>query len=181
LRSVESATTDYTTPVTVTFGAAGAYTLTDSLGNTLGTGTLQPPQNTVSFNGWAFNMVGSPVAGDTFTVNPDAGDPSGDNRNGLALATLGTAKVAQGGTASLTDAYASIVAQVGTRANAINISQTAQQTASDQASAAEQSLSGVNLDEEGANLIRFQQAYAAAGKVLSMSSDLFNQLLTSLG
>lgn len=94
------------------------------------------------------------------------------------MAALGTTRIAGGST--LTDAYAGLISQVGTRAASLNISKAAQQTAYDQAVASEQSLSGVNLDEEGASLLRYQQAYAAAGKVLGMSSELFDQLLAAI-
>jgi len=178
LRSVESASADYGASVTVRFTSASGYDLLADDGTVLSSGTLQPPQQTISYNGWAFDLAGTPAAGDTITVKADPGDPSGDNRNALALAGLGSTKIAGGST--LTDSYAALISQVGTRAASLNVSKAAQQTAYDQAVAAEQSLSGVNLDEEGANLLRYQQAYAAAGKVLGMSSELFDQLLAAI-
>lgn len=178
LRSVESATTDTRQSVNVVFTSASTYELKDDAGVVLGAGALQPPKTTIAHNGWAFDLAGTPVAGDTFKVNADPGDPSGDNRNALAMSVLGSAKLIDG--ASLTDGYASILAQTATRAGALNVSKNAQQAATSQALAAEQSLVGVNLDEEGAMLIRFQQAYAAAGKVLGMSSQLFEQLLGAI-
>ncbi|SIL05781.1 flagellar hook-associated protein FlgK [Mycobacteroides abscessus subsp. abscessus] len=72
------------------------------------------------------------------------------------------------------------MAQVGTRASAVSVSKAAQQASYTQASNEELSNSGVNTDEEGASLIRYQQAYAAAGKILAMSSQLFDELITSL-
>lgn len=178
LRSVESGSRDYGTSVTVRFTSATGYELLGDDGGVLSTGSLQPPQQTISYNGWAFDLAGIPAAGDTITVKADPGAPAGDNRNALALAGLGTTRIAGGST--LTDAYAGLISQVGTRAASLNISKAAQQTAFDQAVASEQSLSGVNLDEEGASLLRYQQAYAAAGKVLGMSSELFDQLLAAI-
>ena len=178
LRSAESGSPDYGTSVTVRFTSATGYELLGEDGTVLSTGSLQPPQQTISYNGWAFDLAGIPAAGDTITVKADPGAPAGDNRNALAMAGLGTTRIAGGST--LTDAYAGLISQVGTRAASLNISKAAQQTAFDQAVASEQSLSGVNLDEEGANLLRYQQAYAAAGKVLGMSSELFDQLLAAI-
>ncbi|MDX3904105.1 MAG: flagellar hook-associated protein FlgK [Pigmentiphaga sp.] len=178
LRSVASGAADYGSSVTVRFLSATGYELLAEDGAVLATGTLEPPQQTISYNGWAFDLSGIPAAGDTVTVRADPGDPSGDNRNALALATLGTTKIAGGST--LTDSYAALISEVGTRAASLNVSKAAQQTAHDQAISAEQALSGVNLDEEGANLLRYQQAYAAAGKVLSMSAELFDQLLAAI-
>lgn len=178
LRSAASASPDYATSVTVRFTSATGYELLGDDGAVLSTGTLQPPQQTVAYNGWAFDLAGIPAAGDAITVKADPGSPAGDNRNALAMAALGTTRIAGGST--LTDAYAGLISQVGTRAASLNISKAAQQTAYDQAVASEQSLSGVNLDEEGASLLRYQQAYAAAGKVLGMSSELFDQLLAAI-
>lgn len=178
LRSVESSNIDYGTSITVRFTSASGYELVGEDGSVLSSGTLQPPQQTIAYNGWAFDVSGTPAAGDVITVVADPGDPSGDNRNALALAGLATTKIAGGST--LTDSYAALISQVGTRAASINVSKAAQQGAYDQAVAAEQSLAGANLDEEGANLLRYQQAYAAAGKVLGLASELFDQLLAAL-
>lgn len=178
LRSVEAGESRYGSSITVRFTSAAGYELLGEDGGIVSTGTLQPPQQTISYNGWAFDLAGTPAAGDRITVKADPGAPAGDNRNALAMAALGTDKIAGGVT--LTDAYAALVSQVGTRTASLNVSRAAQQTAYDQAVAWEQSLSGVNLDEEGANLLRYQQAYAAAGKVLGMSSDLFDQLLAAI-
>ncbi|VCU69897.1 Flagellar hook-associated protein 1 [Pigmentiphaga humi] len=178
LRSEASDNVDYTASVTVRFTSAKDYDLFDADGNVLESGSLGASPHTIAYNGWAFDLNGLPAAGDVFTVGAGRGDPAGDNRNALALGALGTAKIAGG--ATLTDAYAALLSRTGTRAASIGVSQAAQQSAYDQAAAAEQSLVGVNLDEEGANLLRYQQAYAAAGKVLGMASELFDQLLASI-
>ena len=178
LHSVQSDTIDYGSSVNVVFTDSGKYELRNSTGAVLGAGALTPPKSEIALNGWSFDMTGTPSAGDTFTVAASRGDPSGDNRNALAIASLGTTKLLDGNT--LTDKYASLVAQVGTRASGINVSKTAQQAAFSQSINEEQANAGVNTDEEGANLIRYQQAYAAAGKILAMSSQLFDELITSI-
>jgi len=178
LRSVESGAQDFTQEVSVVFTSGNAYELRDSANQVLGAGTIQPGSNTIAHNGWAFELTGSPVAGDRFVVSPDAGDPSGDNRNALALATLGTARLLNGGT--LTDAYAASVSSIGARASTVAVGLEAQKTAYESAVAAQESVSGVNLEEEGALLIKYQQAYSAAGKVLSVAQGLFDELLTAI-
>ena len=178
LRSSESAVTDYSKSVDVVFTSASEYELRDSAGTVLGNGKLTPPQTTISQNGWSFDLAGAPAAGDKFTVSASPGDPSGDNRNALAMGALGTAKLM--GNATLTDGYAAVVGSIGTRAASLNVSKAAQTTAYNQAISDEQSNAGVNTDEEGMNLIKYQQAYSAAGKILAMSSQLFDELLTSI-
>jgi flagellar hook-associated protein 1 FlgK len=161
--------------VTITFTAAGTFDVT-------GTGTGNPAGvaytegAAISYNGWSIAIVGVPVAGDTFTVQSNAGGVS-DNRNMLALAGLQTQRTLDGGAASFSDAYSTLTSQIGNRGRAAMISSEALTRLADQAYAAQQSLSGVNLDEEAANLLRYQQAYQAAGKALAIASTLFNTLL----
>ena len=81
------------------------------------------------------------------------------------------------GTASYQSAYGLMVSDVGNRAREIQVQGDAQTALVKQTVASQQSLSGVNLDEEAANLIRFQQAYQASGKVLSIASTLFDSIL----
>lgn len=178
LRSAESATPDLASSINVVFTSTSQYELRDAAGAVVGNGSLTPPKTNVSHNGWTFELTGTPASGDSFTVAAVAGDPRGDNRNALALGSLGTAKLM--GEFTLTDSYASVIGAVGTRAASLNVSKAAQQTAYNQALSDEQSNAGVNTDEEGLNLIKYQQAYSAAGKILAMSSQLFDELLTSI-
>ena len=83
----------------------------------------------------------------------------------------------EGGAASYGDAYAQLVSQAGNRARELNVTSSAQETLARQTSDQVQSVSGVNLDEEAANLIRYQQAYQAAGKALSVANTMFDALL----
>ena len=116
------------------------------------------------------------MAGDRFTIGPNTSGVA-DNRNALLLAGLQTVNTVANGTANYQSAYSQIVAQVGNRAREIEVQSTAQDTLVQQTPAAQQSLSGVNLDEEAANLIRYQQAYQASGKVLQIASTLFDTIL----
>ena len=104
-----------------------------------------------------------------------------DNRNALALAALQTDKsvvTVGSGTATAGSAYSQLVSSVGNKAREVQIGLKAQKAQLDQATAAQQALSGVNLDEEAANLIRYQQSYQAAARVMSVAGTLFDEILS---
>lgn len=100
-----------------------------------------------------------------------------DNRNALLLAALQTANTMLGGTATYQSAYSTLVAQVGNKTREVEIAGKAQQSLLEQAQSTRDQLSGVNLDEEAANLLRYQQAYQAAAKALSIAGTLFDEIL----
>jgi len=126
--------------------------------------------------GYRISLTGAAVAGDRFTVGYNTSGVA-DNRNALLLAGLQTVNTVGNGTANYQSAYSQLVAQVGNRAREIEVQGKAQDTIVTQTQAAQQSLSGVNLDEEAANLIRYQQAYQASGKVLQVAATLFDTIL----
>jgi flagellar hook-associated protein 1 FlgK len=126
--------------------------------------------------GYRINLTGAAAAGDRFTVGPNTSGVS-DNRNALLLAALQTKNTIANGTATYQSAYSQITSQVGNQARAIDVQSQAQDALVQQTHDAQQSLSGVNLDEEAANLIRYQQAYQASGKVLEIASKLFDTIL----
>ena len=107
------------------------------------------------------------------------GGPS-DNRNALALAELQRDKFALDGTATAQGAYAQIVADVGSRTRHAELNATAQSGLLAQAEAAQSAVSGVNLDEEAAKLMHFQQAYQAAAQVIAVAQTLFDTLIYAM-
>jgi flagellar hook-associated protein 1 FlgK len=123
-------------------------------------------------------IKGAPAAGDVFTVGANTG-ASGDNSNALALANLQSA-LTTNGSASFQGAYSQLVNQVGNKTRELEVTSAAAGQLHKSAVTAQQSESGVNLDEEAANLLKYQQAYQAAGKLMKAASDMFNVLL-SLG
>jgi len=133
----------------------------------------------ISYNGWTTQITGTPAAGDTFTVgsNPNA---TADNRNALALGNLQAQSTMLGNTTSFQGVYSQLVSQIGNKTRELNVTSTAQDTLVQQMVQAQQSISGVNLDEEAANLLQYQRAYQAAGKAMQIASTLFDTLL-SLG
>jgi flagellar hook-associated protein 1 FlgK len=125
--------------------------------------------------GYRISLSGAAATGDRFTVGYNTGGVA-DNRNALLLAGLQTTTTVAG-SASYQGAYSQLVSSVGNRAREIDVQGKAQDVLVKQTQAAQQSLSGVNLDEEAANLIRFQQAYQASGKVLQTAAKLFDSVL----
>ncbi|MDP2834598.1 MAG: flagellar hook-associated protein FlgK [Pseudomonadota bacterium] len=140
----------------------------------------------------------APVAGDTWTLNfqdyahtlsvavtnidqiaaadSTAGGP-GDNSNMLALAALQTTGILDNGGTTFSGAYTQLVSNGAAYAAEADLNSKAFATLTAQAEDAQQSLSGVNLDEEAVNLIRYQQAYQAAAKAISVANTLFDEIL----
>jgi flagellar hook-associated protein 1 FlgK len=121
-------------------------------------------------------ISGVPAAGDKFTIGPNTG-ANNDGRNALALSNLSTAKSMNGGTVTLTGAYANYVNDIGNQTNQIQTSSTAQASLVTQITTAQQSVSGVNINEEAANLLQYQQLYQANSKVIQTAQTLFQTLL----
>lgn len=130
----------------------------------------------IAFNGISFSVSGTPADGDTFTLSRNAGGVS-DGRNALFLAELQTRLTLAGGTATYQSAYGQLVSQVGNRARELDVTARAQDNLVAFSRDAQQSVSGVNLDEEAANLLRYQQAYEAAAKLMQIANGLFGELL----
>ena len=131
----------------------------------------------------SFAVSGAPQNADQFVIGANTSGVS-DSRNAVLLGKLQTTKTllsANGQpSASFQSVYSQLVSSVGNKAREVNVNRDAQESLVEQATAAQKSGAGVNLDEEAANLIRYQQAYQAAGKVMSIASKLFDQVL-SLG
>jgi flagellar hook-associated protein 1 FlgK len=125
-------------------------------------------------------LTGSPANNDTFTVSANKAN-STDNGNASALAGLRTATLLSGGTMTLGASWTSVVSQVGLKANQASTNLTSQQALLSSATSQQQSVSGVNLDEEAMNLMKYQQAYQASAKVMQTANSLFSSLLSIAG
>ncbi|GAB3469234.1 flagellar hook-associated protein FlgK [Azotobacter salinestris] len=180
---------------TVKFTAADGYTVTrHDTGETVG---FPADATSLEFGGMSVTVNGTPAEGDRFLIQPTrraaggldnviqdtsliaaglAGGGSGDNRNALALQNLQN-KALVGGIATLSQGYAAMVGDVGNRANVVQVNLAAQKALTGQLRALQQSESGVNLDEEAANLIRFQQYYQASAKVIEVGATVLDTLL----
>lgn len=165
-------------PLTITF-----HTPYDGQYDVTGTGTGLPANNQVysagtdiSFNGYTFQIDGDPAAGDIFTVTPN-NSGSADNRNMLLLGILQTTNTLENGSATFQSAYGQLVSQIGNKTRELEVTSKAQANLLAQTEKSIQSISGVNLDEEAANLMRFQQAFQASSKVIEISNSLFDSIL----
>lgn len=130
----------------------------------------------ISFAGVSLDISGNLNNADVFTL---ASNPAGvsDGRNALTLGALQTQNTMSGKTASYQAAYAQLVSDSGNKSREIEVKSLAQSALLKQSNDARDALSGVNLDEEAANLLRYQQAYQASAKVIDMGSKLFDVLL----
>lgn len=129
-----------------------------------------------------FTLSGTPQAHDRFTFSATVAGTA-DNRNAARLGALQTTKVmfaSPGGspTATFQSLYSQLVTGVGNKTREVQAGEQTQQTLLTQATEQRDALSGVNLDEEAANLIRYQQAYQASGRVMAIAQRLFDELLS---
>jgi flagellar hook-associated protein 1 len=176
-----------TTAISFTDASGGySYTLTDASGTVTasGTGTWTPGQP-IALNGYQLSLNGVPGNGDTISVARTA-HPESNNGNALAMTALRDeafvgrdmqldGSLQDGDTA--TDAYASVLANVGVRVQSAKTASTISEATSQQADQVVADKSGVNLDEEAGRLIQFQQGYQAAAKVLQVAQAIFDTLL----
>ncbi|MEE7565578.1 flagellar hook-associated protein FlgK, partial [Xanthomonas sp. Kuri4-3] len=133
----------------------------------------------IAANGWSFSLDGAPAAGDIFTIAA-TGAGSSDNGNLLKMAALDDAKSLDGGTTSLNAALSSLTTQVASSSAQAGYAHESEQAIYNQAVAARDSISGVNLDQEAADLIKYQQAYQAAAKIISSADNIFQTLLQAI-
>lgn len=153
---------------------------------------------TVAGEGITLNLAGGVSAGDSFLITPvrqgandigvavgsaaevaaaASGNALGDNSNALALVALQSQNLLGGSTETFQSAYGRLVADVGVSTREARVNASAQQTLLRRAVESHQSVSGVNLDEEAADLLKFQQAYQAAAQVIRISDEVFQTLL----
>lgn len=162
---LDTVTIEFTSPTTYSINGAGNYAYTAG-GN-------------IADNGWQVQISGAPATGDTFTVQSNASG-TGDNTNALAFANQQSQGLLSGGAQSVSDAVSTLISAVGAQAQQVNTAQTAQTAVNTQAQTNVQSITGVDLDQEAANLMQWQQAYQASAQALSVANSLFTTLLDSV-
>ncbi|VAW54184.1 Flagellar hook-associated protein FlgK [hydrothermal vent metagenome] len=178
-------------PVLIRFTATNSYDIYDNTNpvapvileagiayNSATGGDVFPTPGGIN-NGYDLRITGAPVIGDEFSSEYNTGGV-GDNRNSLLMAGLANSKILANGTASINDSYSSLVSDVGTSTKQAELSSLSSSRVLEQATSARESVSGVNLDEEAANLIRYQQAYQAAAQLISVANELFDVVLNSV-
>ncbi|MDZ4325903.1 MULTISPECIES: flagellar hook-associated protein FlgK [Pseudomonas] len=189
-------------------GGSQSYNMVDAKGNSIGTGTIVPGQsNTLNLKVGMVDSTGAPImdntvvpavqktftvqtkvggtptTGESFTINL-TGAASSDNRNAQALAGLQTKQTVDTGSASkgisLTDAYGKLVTNVGTKAAQGKSDSDATTAILANAKGARDSVSGVDLDEETGNLVKYQQYYTASSQIIKAAQEIFSTLINSL-
>ena len=165
---------DAAQPVTITFTSATSFDVSGA-GTGNPTGLAYTPGGAISYNGWTLALRGTPAAGDVVTLAPTA-DAGVDNRNARAMVGLGDQPLVDG--ASFTNAFASLIADVGSRT--LQGQSAAQSSAAllSNARASFAAESGVNLDEEAARLLQYQQAYQAAARIVATANSMFDTILS---
>lgn len=131
----------------------------------------------INFDGASFKISGTPANNDRFTISANTNGVA-DGRNATLLGKLQLQSTVAGGTANYQGAYSQFVSSVGNKTREVQVTSEAQQALLAQAQGAREALSGVNLDEEAANLLRYQQAYQAAAKMLDIGNKLFEAVLS---
>lgn len=165
-------------PVTLTFNANGTF-------NVAGTGTGNPTGvayaagQPISYNGWTLALGGTPKAGDTITVQATTtGYTTLNAGNANAVLALRDKAVFDG--APMVDGYAGLIAQVGVRSQSAQYAADVSQSIANSTETKRANQDGVNLDEEAANLLQFQQAYQASAKMIQVAQNLFDTLLQNM-
>ena len=159
-----TATIQFSSPTTYSINGAGAFAYT--------------PGGNIDINGTRVQITGAPAQGDVFVIESNTGG-SGDNRNALAMLDKLAGNVFNGNV-TLKVASSTILADIGAKTAAAKSQQSAQSTVLQQSQQRLDSLRGVNLDEEAANMLRFQQLYQAAAQTISVAGTLFSTLLAAL-
>ncbi|MGK0267854.1 MAG: flagellar hook-associated protein 1 FlgK [Paraglaciecola sp.] len=134
------------------------------------------------YPGFDLSLQGMPKAGDSFAIGYNT-DGLNDNRNGLEMADLQNKDLMQvnnsgsGQGISFHEAYGNVVSDIGQKTSSADISLQAADALKSQSKNWFESFSGVSLDEEAANLVKFQQSYSAAARLLATAQELFNTIL----
>jgi flagellar hook-associated protein 1 len=175
-------------PVTISFLSDGSYTVT---------GTLDPaspapdnagppasynymPGQAIQFNGWNLTLRGSPAAGDSFDIAPAVAASTAQN-SGNADALLDLRDLATFDGVAIADGYGSMLSHIGTAVQGAKFASEFSSQVATSAETARAEVSGVNLDEEAARLMQFQQSYQAAAKFLQVAQSAFDTVIGIVG
>jgi len=132
---------------------------------------------TVAANGWQVSLSGTPQTGDTFTVEANT-NGVGDNRNMLDLANLQHSRILDNNASTYQEAYSAFVGRIGAQVQSAEVTRDAQASLLTQISDRKEQVTAVNLDEEAADLIKYQQAYEATARIINTAQTLFETVLS---
>ena len=164
--------------VTLTFTGSGTFDVTGS-GTTDPTGVPYTPGRPIEFNGWSLNLQGVPKPGDSITI--EATTPAFSRLNaGNAGALLALRDKAMFDGAAMADGHALLLANVGVRTQSAHYAAQVSTSIAAGLESQRSSVAGVNLDEEAARLLQYQQAYQASAKMIQVAQNVFDTLLREL-
>jgi flagellar hook-associated protein 1 FlgK len=164
---------------TISFTSASQYKVTDSTNTVIATGNYAGG-TPITFNGASVTMTGTPSTGDTFSVGAASSSRVGDNSNAFALVDALSASKLNGGTTSLSNVGNNLISQIGVQTQQAQSNASAQKSVNQSALDARNNLSGVNLDEEAAKMVQYQQAYSACAQLIQTSNTMFNSLISAV-
>ncbi len=164
-------------PFEITFTSPTQYKIRDVQTGTIVASRTYVASEGIKYQGVSVSLSAMPATGDRFLIDGDD-DGLGNNQNILAITQLEQRRFIGGVNGdTLQEAYGGTVTKVGNIANQANISQQALTIVNEQALEKRDQVSGVSLDEEAADLVRFQQAYQASARVMQVSNQLFDSIL----
>jgi flagellar hook-associated protein 1 FlgK len=166
--------------IDIVFDDATTYRIYDGLGTDLSGPLAYTSGADIAFNGWRVQISGPAAAGDTFAIATAAAG-SGDNGNAIALSGVRSRGFFDGGRTSVSDSIGNMVASVGGASFQSAQNLAAQGTLRQQLEFDVQNASGVNLDEEAVNALRYQEAFMASSRLIAMADDLFLSILNAVG
>lgn len=161
----------------IRFDSATDYSILDTGGTPLSTGNTYDPALGVTYDGVTVTFSEAIVTGDIFSIEPNT-NSGGDNSNLQNIIALQDAPT-MNGNATFSEAYLTLINGVGNKSKLSSVSLEALTIVQDQAVATKSSLSGVDLDQEAADLIRYQQAYQASAQVIQTANRIFDAILNA--
>ncbi len=160
----QSVAIQFLSPTTYSVNGAGSFAYTSG--------------QAIDLNGWRATISGTPAVGDRFTV-ADNSTGLGDNRNMAAMSEALSRNVFNGGTTSVTGMVGRLTSDIGITTRLSQVNRDTQKIMYDDAIKQRANTAGVNLDEEAANLLRYQQAYQAAAQIIRIANEMFDTLLNA--
>lgn len=160
--------------------AANTFEVFDASGASLGAPSAFTPPTVNTGYGFSIEIDDTSTAGVTDSFTFDLSFAEGDNSNAVAMAEMSDAKLMNGGTTTLVGVFESTKLDIGSKTKAAEVRAGSADAIFQQAYNRVQSESGVNLDEEAANLMRFQQAYQASARIMTTAQTIFDSLLSSV-
>ncbi len=170
---LDAANAQLLTTANIVFTSATTYTVNGGPAQAFTAG------GNIDINGWRVQVNGAPATGDTFTVRSNAG-ATGDNRNAFALGDALRAGVLENGAISVASSVERLTADIGLATRTAQVNRDAEAVVHGDDLAARDSVSGVNLDEEAANMMRYQQAYQAAAQMIAIAGEMFDFLINAV-